>query len=72
MSRLISLETWLQATYGEDAPSINTARRWCREDRIFPIPQKHGRSYFVEPDAQYTEPSQPVRLVDRINGAKTT
>jgi hypothetical protein len=31
MVRRISLETWLVTTYGEDAPTLNTARRWARE-----------------------------------------
>lgn len=66
--KLISLEHWLQAIYGEDAPTIDTARRWCRDGRIYPAPQKHGRSYFIAPDARYTDLRLPVRLVDRLHG----
>ena len=70
MSRkLISLETWLAQTYGGDAPGIATARRWARDGKIYPAPEKHGRRYFVDPDARYTDrPRRPgkLRLVDRI------
>jgi hypothetical protein len=52
VSKRISLETWLIQTYGEDAPGIQTARRWCREGLIQPFAEKHGRSYYVVPDAK--------------------
>lgn len=71
--RLITLEQWLKLTYG-DAVSLDTGRRWCRESRIQPAPEKHGRTYFVTPGARYTDPLQPARrsrLVDRIDAAKT-
>ena len=51
--RLITLELWLAETYG-DAITLNTARRWCRDRKISPLPEKHGRTYFVTPDARYT------------------
>lgn len=62
----ISLETWLKATYGDDAPSIDTARRWVRAGKIYPAPEKHGRSYFVYPWARYTEQPKS-RLIDRVH-----
>ena len=65
--KLITLEAWVAQTYG-DALNIETARRWCRHGRIYPAPQKHGRSYFLAPDARYTDPHVPVRLVDRLHG----
>jgi hypothetical protein len=70
--RLITLELWIERTYG-DAVSIGTARRWCREDRIFPAPEKHGRTYFVQPNARYTDPyaAPRARLSERINGTPT-
>lgn len=64
MSKRISLDTWLEQTYGEDAPGIQTARRWCRDGKIHPAPEKHGRSYFVVPEARYTD--RPRRLLERI------
>lgn len=60
---LITLERWLQLTYADDAPTIDTARKWARKGKIYPQPEKHGRSYFVHPHARYTE--RP-GLLDRI------
>lgn len=52
---LVTLEDWAKGCYGERAPYIGTLRRWARDGKIFPLPQKHGRAYFVRPDAQYIE-----------------
>ena len=56
MTALVTLEAWAKATYGDAAPGVATLRRWAREARIFPQPEKHGRTYFVRPDAQYLDP----------------
>ncbi len=53
MTRLMSLSRWLHQTYGPDAPTMETARRWAREGRISPSPIKCGREYFVAPHAAY-------------------
>ncbi len=55
MSKLISLDAWASATYGDAMPCPDTLRRWCREGRIYPQPQKHGRCYWLEPNAQYVD-----------------
>ncbi len=56
MSReLITLKEWGRRIYGTAAPSMGTLRRWAREARITPPAEKHGRSYFVEPDARYVD-----------------
>jgi prepilin-type N-terminal cleavage/methylation domain-containing protein len=52
-ARRISLSKWLRETYGEDGPTIETARRWAREGRIHPAAERHGRDYYVVPDATY-------------------
>lgn len=75
MPRLIPLTRWLAEQYGDAAPSLNTARRWCREGNIRPQPQKHGRCYFVEPGARYVAAETPERipsgtLKDRILAAR--
>ena len=57
--RLVTLEEWGRRQYGDAAPAIGTLRRWCREARITPAPQKHGQSYFVHPDARYINPADP-------------
>lgn len=75
MARWIPLTQWLAEQYGDAAPSLNTARRWCREGLIQPQPQKHGRCYFVEPAATYMaqpepEPVPSGTLTDRIKAAR--
>ena len=57
--KLTTLEAWARAKYGEAAPSIYTLRRWCREAKIQPAPQKHGRTYYVSEQAQYTNYNDP-------------
>jgi len=55
-ARLISLSSWLLLVYGDDAPTLETARRWTRLGLISPAPVRHGRSYYVQPDATYLSP----------------
>lgn len=64
---LMPLEVWARTQYGEHAPSVRTLRRWVRERRIAPLPERHGLRYYVRADARYVEP-RPAggRLVDRI------
>ena len=50
---LIDLQTWIDRTYGANPPVLRTVRRWCRQGKIFPPPQKHGRNYYVEENARY-------------------
>jgi predicted site-specific integrase-resolvase len=52
---LLPLDIWAQRKYPERTPSIHTLRRWVREARIVPIPEKHGRAYWVEPNAEYQQ-----------------
>ncbi|WP_428176733.1 excisionase [Comamonas testosteroni] len=49
---LVSLTTWAKQTYNDAAPCLNTLRKWAREALIQPPPQRHGRAYFVDPDAR--------------------
>lgn len=65
--RLIRLSDWLKVTYGNAAPCIHTGRRWAREMRIYPPAEKHGREYYVRPDARYIDPANPP--ADLLNGA---
>lgn len=58
--QLIPLESWAAQRYPEKTPHIQTLRRWTREGRIQPPPQKHGRSYYVQPEAQYLSDSMLV------------
>jgi len=79
-AKLITLEAWAVATYGQDSPHINTLRRWARDARIYPLPVKHGRTYFVTPDARYVDfktmpgakaPAFNSRLVARLSHGQT-
>lgn len=70
---LLTLPAWARARYGDNAPGLATLRRWAREQRIFPAPEKHGRTYFVRPDAEYLdtgtlkhEPSKARRLAEKL------
>lgn len=54
-AKLITLEAWADATYGESSPHINTLRRWARDALIVPTPEKHGRTYYVSPGARYCD-----------------
>lgn len=57
--KLLKLSSWLTSTYKEnDAPSIRTARHWARSGLIEPKPEKHGRDYFVHPNARYVHASR--------------
>lgn len=66
LPKLVTLEAWVELTYGT-AVQIDTARRWCREGRIYPAPEKHGRSYFVSRDARYTPPKPS--LIQRLHAS---
>jgi hypothetical protein len=72
---LMTLEEWA-GDHFRTPPSPNTLRKWAREGRIAPAPVKHGRSYYVESDAQYHEPAKlptPLpggSLISRIETAR--
>ncbi|WP_134549816.1 excisionase, partial [Pseudomonas aeruginosa] len=51
--KLVTLEEWA-AEHFRTPPSINTLRRWARDGCIIPAPVKHGRSYYVSQDAEYS------------------
>ena len=70
--RLIPLEVWAIEIYGDKAPCLNTLRRWAREGFITPPAEKHGRTYFVLPDAKYT-PRKKVKIdipAERVHGPR--
>lgn len=70
--RLLTLEAWSRAEYGEGAPCIATLRRWVREKKILPAPEKHGRTYYVLPHARYVKNIRTGRLLRAIYGTETT
>lgn len=60
MPELVRLETWARSVYGDDAPDVHTLQRWCREHRIWPLPELHGRSYYLRTDARRVARGQTV------------
>lgn len=53
----ITLEEWAKRHY-QPPPNMDTLRRWARDLKIFPFPQKVGRTYYVQPDAEYRDHRQ--------------
>uniref|UniRef100_UPI003F4FDC50 excisionase n=1 Tax=Caballeronia sp. LjRoot34 TaxID=3342325 RepID=UPI003F4FDC50 len=54
MARLIPVSEWAVEMFGEKhRPHANTLLRWIHGGRIRPHPKKVGRTYFVEPSAEY-------------------
>ena len=66
-SMKIPLCDWASKHYSPP-PSNWTLRRWAREGRIYPAPEKVGKSYYVEEDAQLLTEQQP-SLVSRLRAA---
>lgn len=52
MSKKITLKAWADQRF-DPAPNIKTLQRWARDCWIFPVPEKAGKSYWVEPDAVF-------------------
>lgn len=71
LGRMTTLEQWAAVTYGDMAPSITTLRSWARDGRIYPIPEKHGRSYFVDREAVYVSPRTQIRPDAGPQGIRT-
>ncbi|QLY50295.1 excisionase [Citrobacter freundii] len=57
MAKLLKLQEWASRVY-ETPPSLSTLRRWCREGRIYPAPERHGKEYRLVPDSIYVSPSK--------------
>jgi hypothetical protein len=49
----ITLKAWAQAHF-DPPPAAKTLQRWARNCWIFPVPEKIGRTYYVDPDARFT------------------
>lgn len=71
----MTLEEWAADQF-KTPPNQNTLRKWAREGRIAPSPVKHGRSYYVESDACYSEQEKQQKvplggsLISRIASAR--
>jgi predicted site-specific integrase-resolvase len=69
MSRMTTLEAWAAAKFGEHAPRVDTLRRWARDGKIYPVPRKHGRSYYVSEQAQYVNGHSDIARAIRESAA---
>lgn len=62
MAKKITLQDWADANYAKP-PAAKTLQRWARDGWIFPLPEKHGRSYQVEAHARYVGPNPDPRVI---------
>nr|WP_295838011.1 excisionase [uncultured Azospirillum sp.] len=53
MDKLLTLPEWAERVYGDNPPSLATLRRWARDCRIYPVPERHGRSYYLLASARF-------------------
>jgi hypothetical protein len=70
-AELIPLEEWARRKYAAKVPSIFTLRRWAREDKIYPRPEKHGRTYYVKEHAQYVNDYNNSSFLEAVRGSTT-
>jgi hypothetical protein len=69
----IRLDKWLEKEF-DPPPKIRTARLWIKAGKIYPVPVKVGRSYYVEENAVFadaqTRPSLAQRVLARYTDEK--
>jgi predicted site-specific integrase-resolvase len=64
----ITLAEWGQREFG-DGIDILTLRRWARGDKIFPKPEKIGRTYFVTENARYVTDYNDPTFLEAVRGS---
>lgn len=69
--KLITLQEWASARF-ERPPSVYTLRRWVSAGKIFPHPQKHGRTYYVEKSARYVDDYNSTSFLEAVRGSTAT
>ena len=65
MTRKLTLQAWAAERYAE-VPHRNTLQRWARDGWIFPMPEKHGRTYMVEPHARFVGPNPDPSVIAKV------
>jgi hypothetical protein len=50
----ITLEEWAKGEF-QPTPNRDTLRRWARDLKIYPFPEKVGRTYYVVRHAKYRD-----------------
>lgn len=68
----IRLDDWLQRQF-DPPPAITTARNWVHQGKIWPVPVKVGRAYYVDENATFQNGDVRPTLAQRVfgNGSKT-
>lgn len=56
MKKKITLHAWAKPKF-DPVPSNKTLQRWARECWILPLPQKIGKHWLVDEDAEYVGPN---------------
>lgn len=52
-AQYIPLRIWTKLLFGDYAPHENTRLRWVHDGRIYPLPVKVGKTWYVRKDAEY-------------------
>lgn len=71
--KLITLEAWILANYGEPRPALRTVRKWNAAGNLVPAARKQGRTYYIPANARYIAANEPIpkqSILDRIRGAQ--
>ncbi|MDR6770403.1 excisionase [Azospirillum sp. BE72] len=66
MDKLLTLPEWAERVYGDNPPSLATLRRWARDCRIYPAPERHGRSYYLPASARFRAEASPTETSDHL------
>jgi hypothetical protein len=61
----IRLDKWLEKEF-DPPPKIRTARLWIKAGKIYPVPVKVGRSYYVEENAVFADAQTRPFLAHRV------
>lgn len=59
--RRIPLTDWAARRY-DPVPSIHTLRRWAKDGKIVPVPEKHGREFRVLETARFIDTKDPAYI----------
>lgn len=70
-NKLITLQEWASSTF-EQPPSVYTLRRWVKDGKIYPAPKKIGRTYYVQPGAQYVDDYNSTSFLEAVRGSTAT
>ena len=55
--RKVTLEEWFSLHYSDNSrPAKSTIYLWIKTNRIHPAPERHGKSWMLDPAAEYCEP----------------